>query len=91
MTQLHWRSAAEDATLGTVVGDADGDVKRWFDQHPVGVVVLRPDRIVAGAGLAQDTGQLVRAVARATSIRTPPATPSRLEEERPWRTSRSHR
>jgi len=68
MSQLAWRSATEDATHGTVVGDVDGDVKRWFDGRPVGVLVIRPDRIVAGAALAQECEDLAAAVARATRL-----------------------
>jgi 3-(3-hydroxy-phenyl)propionate hydroxylase len=32
---------------GIVLADVDGDFKRWFDEAPGGVVILRPDRIVA--------------------------------------------
>lgn len=68
MSQLHWRSPTEDESCGEVVGDVDGDVKRWFDQHPVGVVVIRPDRIVAGAAFAQRAGRLADAVAGAIAL-----------------------
>jgi 3-(3-hydroxy-phenyl)propionate hydroxylase len=32
---------------GVVLADTDGAFKRWFDEAPGGVVLLRPDRIVA--------------------------------------------
>lgn len=44
-----------------VVGDTTGRLKQWFDTRPVGAVLLRPDRFVAGACLAQQVPQLVDA------------------------------
>ena len=71
MSQLHWRSPGEDASHGAVVGDVDGDLKRWFDRNPVGVVVIRPDRIVAGASFAQQSDRLAAAVARVSAAGLP--------------------
>ena len=45
-----------------VVGDHTGRLKRWFDERPVGAVLLRPDHFVAGACLAQQTPRMVDAV-----------------------------
>lgn len=45
-----------------VVGDTTGRLKEWFDTRPVGAVLLRPDRFVAGACLAQQTPTMTRSV-----------------------------
>ena len=74
MTQLHWISGRELAR-STVVGDVDGDVKRWFDARPESVVLLRPDRFVAGACLAQDVTELCRSTLRVLSMGQPVAGP----------------
>ena len=57
-TQLHWDAAPtgdprEAAADVTVIGDSTGRLKSWFDTHPVGFVIVRPDRYVAAAALAQ--------------------------------------
>lgn len=51
-----------------VVGDHTGRLKKWFDTRPVGTVLLRPDRFVAGACLAQQTPQMVDAVLQALTF-----------------------
>ncbi|MGD9956658.1 MAG: bifunctional 3-(3-hydroxy-phenyl)propionate/3-hydroxycinnamic acid hydroxylase [Candidatus Nanopelagicales bacterium] len=59
--QRPWAEA--NASPGVlVVGDTTGRLKQWFDTRPVGAVLLRPDRFVAGASLAQQTPQMVRSV-----------------------------
>ncbi|MER7922339.1 bifunctional 3-(3-hydroxy-phenyl)propionate/3-hydroxycinnamic acid hydroxylase [Streptomyces sp. NPDC096057] len=50
-----------------VVGDADGSLKRWFDNRPVGTLFLRPDRFVAAACLAQETPATLTSVLKAMS------------------------
>ena len=54
-TQLHWDAAPtgdpREAADVTVIGDATGRLKSWFDTHPVGFVIVRPDRYVAAAAL----------------------------------------
>jgi 3-(3-hydroxy-phenyl)propionate hydroxylase len=58
--QLHWdETPPDDAVL--VVGDLDGALKRWFDGHPESVLLIRPDRIVAGASPAYAASDMVRA------------------------------
>ena len=56
-TQLHWDAAPtgdpREAADVTVIGDSTGRLKSWFDTHPVGFVIVRPDRYVAAAALAQ--------------------------------------
>jgi 3-(3-hydroxy-phenyl)propionate hydroxylase len=53
-TQLHWSSATrpDDADV-IVVGDRTGALKSWFDGHAESFLVLRPDRCIAGASIAQ--------------------------------------
>ncbi len=55
-----------------VVGDHTGRLKRWFDARPTPVVVLRPDRFVAGACLAQQGAATLDAVFTAASLRREP-------------------
>ena len=46
----------------TVLGDAQGRLKQWFDTRPSGVIFIRPDRVVAAesiAGTADETAQRV--------------------------------
>ncbi|MFF1920473.1 bifunctional 3-(3-hydroxy-phenyl)propionate/3-hydroxycinnamic acid hydroxylase [Streptomyces sp. NPDC058221] len=63
LCQLHW--ADGDNPEVTVVGDLNGRLKAWFDQRPEAVVVLRPDRFVAGADLAQNASSLTRRLTEA--------------------------
>jgi len=51
-----------------VVGDHTGRIKMWFDDKPVGVVLLRPDRFVAGASLAQQAPEMVESVLASLSF-----------------------
>jgi 3-(3-hydroxy-phenyl)propionate hydroxylase len=68
-TQLHWDPAPTgDDTPVTVIGDRTGRLKTWFDQHPVGFAVIRPDRYVAAAALAQDAPRVTTALANALSL-----------------------
>lgn len=64
MSQLHWHGGDHPGV--TVVGDLTGRLKSWFDLRPESFVVLRPDRFVAGAALAQNasvlTGRLSEAL-----------------------------
>lgn len=59
--QREWTQ--ENVTEGvTVLGDAQGRLKQWFDNKPFGVLFIRPDRVVAAeciAGTADDTAQRV--------------------------------
>ncbi|MGY0064208.1 hypothetical protein ACWY4P_48560 [Streptomyces sp. LZ34] len=50
------------------MGDADGSLKRWFDNRPVGVVFLRPDRFVAASCLAQEASATFASVLTAMSF-----------------------
>jgi 3-(3-hydroxy-phenyl)propionate hydroxylase len=74
--QLAWDEAAPDAAPDAaldaapdaapdggvvVVGDLDGALKRWFDERPESVLLLRPDRIVGGASPAYAASDMVRA------------------------------
>ncbi|TQM69765.1 3-(3-hydroxy-phenyl)propionate hydroxylase [Actinomadura hallensis] len=69
--QREWaeKEYADSPVPVTVVGDAHGRIKKWFDDQPVGVVFLRPDRFVAAACLAQRTSRTLSAVLTAMTAR----------------------
>jgi 3-(3-hydroxy-phenyl)propionate hydroxylase len=48
---------------GVVLSDVDGAFKRWFDEAPGGVVVLRPDRIVAAVCQPWELNDTLRVLA----------------------------
>jgi len=71
-TQLHWDAAPtgdprEDLDV-TVIGDATGALKSWFDTHPVGFVIVRPDRYVAAAAIAQHAAAVTTSLATALHL-----------------------
>jgi 3-(3-hydroxy-phenyl)propionate hydroxylase len=66
MPQLHW--IGDEHRDVTVIGDLTGRLKAWFDQRPESFVVLRPDRFVAGAALAQNASALTRRLAGALHL-----------------------
>ena len=71
-TQLHWDAAPtgdprEDLDV-TVIGDATGALKSWFDSHPVGFVIVRPDRYVAAAAIAQHAASVTTSLATALRL-----------------------
>jgi len=87
-TQLHWDAAAtgdarEAAGNVTVIGDPTGRLKSWFDTHPVGFVVVRPDRYVAAAALAQHGSSVVASLATAIHLSAPQPTPGDHHDARP--------
>ncbi|MBX9639938.1 MAG: FAD-dependent monooxygenase, partial [Mycobacteriaceae bacterium] len=67
LTQLGW--TGQDDPDVVIVGDRDGDLKAWFDQHEESVVFLRPDRCIAGACIAQRSAELSAALIEALSLR----------------------
>ncbi|TYL49716.1 bifunctional 3-(3-hydroxy-phenyl)propionate/3-hydroxycinnamic acid hydroxylase [Nocardioides sp. BGMRC 2183] len=73
-TQRSWaeREYADSPVPVTVIGDPTGRLKTWFDTRACGVVVLRPDRFVAAAALAQQAGEALRATLAAASYRRDP-------------------
>ncbi|MBS4752978.1 bifunctional 3-(3-hydroxy-phenyl)propionate/3-hydroxycinnamic acid hydroxylase [Nocardioides sp. zg-ZUI104] len=66
-TQRAWAEERFAASPTTVVGDTTGALKDWFDTRACGFVVLRPDRFVAAASLAQQASQAFRATLTAAS------------------------
>ena len=77
--QLAWNeSEADDEVL--IVGDLDGSLKRWFDAHPESVLLLRPDRIVAGASPAYAASDMIRAFDAAVGAPDPGHLPARTQE-----------
>lgn len=79
-TQRAWaeREYATSSPPVTVVGDTTGRLKSWFDTRACGVVVLRPDRFVAAAALAQQAPEALRATLSAASYRVAEEAPGRL-------------
>ncbi len=71
-TQLHWDAAPtgdpREAIDVTVISDATGRLKSWFDTHPVGFVIVRPDRYVAAAALSQHAAPVTTALATALHL-----------------------
>jgi 3-(3-hydroxy-phenyl)propionate hydroxylase len=71
-TQLHWDAAptadVREAADVTVIGDSTGRLKAWFDTHPVGFALIRPDRYVAAAAIAQDAARVTAALADALHL-----------------------
>ncbi|QRY45298.1 bifunctional 3-(3-hydroxy-phenyl)propionate/3-hydroxycinnamic acid hydroxylase [Mycolicibacterium boenickei] len=63
-TQLLWTGHDADSDDGSVVivGDRTGALKAWFDVHAESVLVLRPDRCIAGADIAQRAPELSNAL-----------------------------
>ena len=54
-----------------VLADIDGAFKRWFDEAPGGVVILRPDRIVAAVCKPWELSDTLRTLARRMSLEAP--------------------
>ncbi|AKS33190.1 bifunctional 3-(3-hydroxy-phenyl)propionate/3-hydroxycinnamic acid hydroxylase [Mycolicibacterium goodii] len=59
-TQLHWTGDDDPAVV--IVGDRTGALKAFFDAHTESVLVLRPDRCIAGADIAQRAPELSTAL-----------------------------
>ncbi|MDT4890858.1 3-(3-hydroxy-phenyl)propionate/3-hydroxycinnamic acid hydroxylase [compost metagenome] len=49
------------------VGDRTGRLKTWFGRYPASIVILRPDRFVAGLAIPQTVGRTCDALSRALS------------------------
>ena len=64
--QLSWPD--QDSDDVTVVGDRTGRLKEWFDTRADTVLLVRPDRVVAGASPAQRASAMVRAVTDALGL-----------------------
>ncbi|MFD3948844.1 bifunctional 3-(3-hydroxy-phenyl)propionate/3-hydroxycinnamic acid hydroxylase [Streptomyces albidoflavus] len=74
-TQRAWaeeRYASAPAPV-TVVGDATGALKDWFDVRACGLVLLRPDHFVAAACLTRQAPRALAALREAASLTTGPA------------------
>jgi 3-(3-hydroxy-phenyl)propionate hydroxylase len=57
--QLGWSDGRQDDAV-VLVGDTDNSLKKWFEARPDSVVLIRPDRIVAGASPAHAASDMVR-------------------------------
>ncbi|CAN5604178.1 bifunctional 3-(3-hydroxy-phenyl)propionate/3-hydroxycinnamic acid hydroxylase [soil metagenome] len=69
-TQLHWNSATSPDPDVTVVGDRTGALKAWFDAHTESFLVLRPDRCIAGASIAQLAPELSASIFDVLTLKT---------------------
>lgn len=49
---------------GVVIADIDGAFKRWFDEAPGGVAILRPDRVVAAVCKPYELSDTLRLLAK---------------------------
>ena len=66
-TQRPWAEAEFASSSTLVVGDITNSLKSWFDVRSVGAVIVRPDRFVAAACLAQELPKAFHATLRAAS------------------------
>lgn len=63
--------AVRQQSTGVVcVGDTTGRLKDWFANQRHSIVVLRPDRFIAGMAIPQTLGKLMDALAVAASLRS---------------------
>lgn len=53
---------------GVVLSDVDGAFKRWFDDAPGGVVLLRPDRVVAAVCKPHELAATLRRLAKTMQL-----------------------
>lgn len=68
--QLAWKETGADEEV-LAIGDIDGSLQRWFVGHAESVILLRPDRIVAGASQAYAASDMVRAFDAAVGAPAP--------------------
>jgi 3-(3-hydroxy-phenyl)propionate hydroxylase len=61
---------------GIVLSDVDGAFKRWFDEAPGGIVILRPDRIVAAVCQPWELNDTLRALAERMRLDRSEAAPA---------------
>ncbi len=80
LVQLGWDGSDGVGDDVLIVGDAEGRLKRWFEQRDESVLLLRPDRIVGGASGAQAASEMVRAFVAALGTGAPEPSASVLHE-----------
>ncbi|WP_099023803.1 bifunctional 3-(3-hydroxy-phenyl)propionate/3-hydroxycinnamic acid hydroxylase [Mycolicibacterium palauense] len=71
LTQLHWTADGDEGDGVIVVGDRTGALKKFFDVHAESVLVLRPDRCIAGACIAQRAPELSAQIFAELTLRAP--------------------
>lgn len=76
-SQLSWNDPRGEEDPVTVIGDIDGSLKRWFDARHESVLLLRPDRIIAGAAPAHAATEMVLSFAEAIHAKTSDPSPER--------------
>lgn len=68
-TQYEWaKRDMHEETL--VLADTAGRLKKWFDDRPTPMLLIRPDRFVAGACLNQDGPETIDAVLAAMNFQS---------------------
>jgi len=66
-TQYGW--AKRDMSQDTLVlSDSTGRLKKWFDDRPTPMLLIRPDRFIAGACLNQDGPETIDAVLKSMNF-----------------------
>jgi 3-(3-hydroxy-phenyl)propionate hydroxylase len=55
---------------GIVLADTEGAFKRWFDEAPGGIVLLRPDRVVAAVCTPWELADTLRSLAERMALDT---------------------
>jgi len=78
----------EPPAEGIVVSDTDGAFKRWFDEAPGGVVLLRPDRVVAAICRPLELSATLQSLAAKMSLL--PAPPELQAKTQPQSTPARH-
>ncbi len=64
---------ADDVPEGVIaIGDAGGRLKQWFSRLPQSVVLLRPDRFVAGVCSPQQVSEAITELAGKLGMTTAP-------------------
>jgi 3-(3-hydroxy-phenyl)propionate hydroxylase len=67
----------------TVIGDAQGRLKKWFSGQPDGIVLLRPDRFVAATCVPQDLNECIERLGVACCLLADEGVPGVGEREKP--------
>lgn len=80
-TELAW-AGQRDALGVQIVGDVTGALRAWFDQYRMSTALVRPDRIVALAGLSKDVSWLISRFAATSGLGGLAPRPSSAQQRR---------
>ena len=81
VVQIHRSVDMTDNT--EVIGDEQMRLKEWFGKHPGSIVVLRPDRFVAGLCFPVKVNELLETVAGRMGLQVPAVADSQPAAGRP--------